>query len=147
MRAAKVLDVISRLPGSSGHSSFGRRLFKDSDQITESKKTTKLGLNWLSSGAAGAQSLRSSIGWTLMRKKFQKFQLGGGRDKVPGWKCLYLHRKLQLFISVYVDDIRMAGRTKTCPRCWQHCKNIVNLEDQTSLLDQLSDQHKSITEL
>ena len=31
-------------------------------------------------------------------------------EKVPSWECLHVHRQAQLFLSVYVDDIKMAGR-------------------------------------
>ena len=37
-------------------------------------------------------------------------------ERVAGWECLYFHRKLQLFLSVYVDDIEMAGKTQNNAR-------------------------------
>ena len=33
-----------------------------------------------------------------------------GCEKVPNWECLFVHRKQKLFLSVYVDDIKMAGK-------------------------------------
>ena len=30
--------------------------------------------------------------------------------KVPNWECLFGHREKGLFLSVYVDDIRTAGK-------------------------------------
>ena len=32
------------------------------------------------------------------------------REKVPNWKCLCVHRKHELFLSVYVDGIKMNGK-------------------------------------
>ena len=55
-------------------SSFWRRWSKDLVQITESKKTQNLGLNWRSRCTAGVQSLRPSTGWTLVGKNiWEKF--------------------------------------------------------------------------
>ena len=33
-----------------------------------------------------------------------------GWDKVPHWECLVVHCQQGLFLSVYVDDIKLAGR-------------------------------------
>ena len=33
-----------------------------------------------------------------------------GFEKVKGWECLYVHREDQLFLSVYVDDFKLACR-------------------------------------
>ena len=30
--------------------------------------------------------------------------------KYPPWECLFAHRKQKLFLSIYVDDIKMAGK-------------------------------------
>ena len=45
-------------------------------------------------GTAGAQSSRSSIGWTTVGKKISE-HFRGKKDgkKSPGWNCQYLHRK------------------------------------------------------
>ena len=42
----------------------------------------------------------------------RKFYSELGWDKVPNWECLFVHRKQGLFLSVYVDDIKMAGRSQ-----------------------------------
>ena len=52
-------------------SSFRQGLSNILDPHTESTKTTTLGLDSWSSGTAGAQSLRSPIGWILMGKKIR----------------------------------------------------------------------------
>ena len=33
-----------------------------------------------------------------------------GKETVHGWESLFLHRNMQFFLSVYVDDIKMAGK-------------------------------------
>ena len=39
----------------------------------------------------------------------QKFHLGLGLERGPNWECLIVHRQQDLFLSMYVDDIVMAG--------------------------------------
>ena len=31
-------------------------------------------------------------------------------EKIPNWECLFVHREKGLFLSVYVDDIKLAGK-------------------------------------
>ena len=49
----------------------------------------------------------------LCERQFEKIQLKHGWEKIPNWECLFVHRKEGLFLSVYVDDIKLAGKTKS----------------------------------
>ena len=49
----------------------------------------------------------------------------------------FLHRKLQLFLSVYVDETKMAGTTQNMPKMWATLQKQVELEDPASPLDQV----------
>ena len=33
-----------------------------------------------------------------------------GWENVPNWECLFVHREKGLFLSVHVDDIKLAGK-------------------------------------
>ena len=33
-----------------------------------------------------------------------------GWEKIPNWESLFVHREKGLFLSVYVDDIKLAGK-------------------------------------
>ena len=58
-----------------------------------------------------------------------------GWEKVPNWECLFAHRKQMLFLSVHVDDIKMAGKKQNlAPVCKNSMKN-VDIEEPTSFLD------------
>ena len=81
----------------------------------------------------GAQSSLSPIGWTLTwEREVEKVPIEEGREKVPGWQCVYLHHNLLLFLSVYVDDMKMAGKTQNMPKMWRTLQNKVDLEDRVS---------------
>ena len=46
----------------------------------------------------------------LWEGQFEEVLMELGQEKVPNWECLFVHRKQGLFLAVYVDDIRMAGK-------------------------------------
>ena len=45
----------------------------------------------------------------LWFKFAEKIILEAGFEKVIVWECLYYHREKKLFLSIYVDDLKMAG--------------------------------------
>ena len=44
----------------------------------------------------------------LWERQFEKILLEYGWEKIPNWECLFVHR--EKFLSVYVDDKKMAGK-------------------------------------
>ena len=65
---------------------------------------------------------------------FEKILLKHGWGKVPNWKCLFVHRKKGLFLSVYVDDIKLTGKKQNFDPMWK-LLNKVDLGEPTSFLD------------
>ena len=59
-------------------------------------------------------------------RQFEEVLMGVGWKKVPNWECLFVHRKQGLFLLVFVDHIRMAGKT---------LMKFVDLGEPTSFLD------------
>ena len=49
----------------------------------------------------------------LWERQFEKVLLKHGWDKIPNRECLFVHREKGLFLSVYVDDIKLAGFGRT----------------------------------
>ena len=58
-----------------------------------------------------------------------------GWKKVPNWECLFVHRRQKLFLSVYVDDIKMAGKKQNLAPMWKKLVKDVDIEEPTSFLD------------
>ena len=54
--------------------------------------------------------------------------------KVSNWECLFVHREKGLFLSVYVDDINLAGKKNIDPM-WTVLNREVDLGEPTSFLD------------
>ena len=71
----------------------------------------------------------------LWEMQFEKILLKYGCEKVSNWECLFVNRAKRLFLSVYVDDIKMAGRTENIKLTWKILMEDVDLEEPTSFLD------------
>ena len=71
----------------------------------------------------------------LWERQFEKAVMELGWKKVPKWECLFLHRKQKLFLSVYVDDIRMAGKKLNLAPMRKKLMKDVDIEEPTSFLD------------
>ena len=48
---------------------------------------------------------------------------------------MYFHREKQLFLSVYVDDLRMAGKQGNIKPMWDEIKKLMNLLDPKKVVD------------
>ena len=58
-----------------------------------------------------------------------------GWEKVSDWEFLFVHREKGLFLSVYVDDIKLAGKKEHIDPMWKVLHKEVHLGQPTSFLD------------
>ena len=61
----------------------------------------------------------------LWKGQFEKVRLR--MEKGPNWECLCVHREKGFFLSVYVDDIRMAGGKQNMSLMWKKLMKLVDL--------------------
>ena len=54
--------------------------------------------------------------------------------RFPNWECLFVRRETGSLLSVYVDDIKLAGKKNLDPM-WKLLDKEVNLGEPTSFLD------------
>ena len=54
--------------------------------------------------------------------------------KVPNWECLFVSREKGLFLSLHVDDIKMARKTQHLDPMWKILMKEVDLGEPTSVL-------------
>ena len=71
----------------------------------------------------------------LWERQFEKILLKYGWEKVSNWECLFIHREKGLFLSVYVDDIKLAEKKQNMNPMWKVLNKEVDLEEPTSFLD------------
>ena len=57
--------------------------------------------------------------------------------KVERWENFYSHSQEQLFLSVYVDNVKMVGRTESVAPMWRKLRKHIDLEDSSLELHQL----------
>ena len=53
-------------------------------------------------------------------RQFEEVLFEHGWGKVPNWECLFVHREKGFFLSVYVDDIKLAGKTENIEPTWKN---------------------------
>ena len=58
-----------------------------------------------------------------------------GWEKITNWGCLFVHCEKGLFLSVYVDDIKLAGKKQHIGPKWKVLNKEVELGEPTSFLD------------
>ena len=56
-------------------------------------------------------------------------------EKVSNWESLFVHREKGLFLSVYVDDIKLTGKRQNIDPMWKVLNKEVVLGEPTSFLD------------
>ena len=46
----------------------------------------------------------------LWERQYEKILLKHGWENIPNWECLFVHREKGLFLSVYVDDLKIGWK-------------------------------------
>ena len=152
MTAAQVMDIISRLPGCAGHaadavSAYTQVKMEDAPTFLKIPKSdcpdiwTRLPKHkwpkpWSSMEDPVVPRERNLYGHPLAgllrERQFEKIQLKYGWEKVPDWECLLVNREKGLFLSVYVDDMKLAGKKQSINPTWKVLMKDVDLGDSTS---------------
>ena len=153
MTAAKIMDITSRLPGlrwtSSRRSvSLYQVKMEDAHKLLKYQKSEcpdirirlprhKWPKSWSSMEDPVVALERNLYGHLLAgllwERQIEKILLKHGWEKIPNWECLFVHRQKGLFLSVYVDDIKLAGKKqnidpdveRTKQRSWFGRTNII----------------------
>ena len=71
----------------------------------------------------------------LWKRQFEKVLLEHGWEKVLNWECLFVNQARGLFLSMYVDDIKLASKTENMEPTWKILMEEDDLGEPTSFLD------------
>ena len=63
----------------------------------------------------------------LLERQFGKILLQHVWDKVSNWECSFVHRDKRLLLSVYVHDIKLAGKNPNIDPMWKILNKEVDL--------------------
>ena len=132
MTAAKIMDIISRLPGCDGQaadavSAYTQVKMEDAHKLLKIPKSECPDI-WI-------RLPRHKWPKSWSSRQFEKILLKHGWEKIPNWECLFVHREKGLFLSVYVDDIKLAGKKQNLEPMWKLLNKEVDLGEATSFLD------------
>ena len=155
MTAVKVMDVISRLLGCDGQaadavSAYTQVKMEDAHKLLKIPKSECPDI-WIRLPRHKWPKSRSSVedpvvplernlyghplAGLLWKRQFEKVLLKYGWEKIPNWECLFVHRQKGLFLSVYVDAIKLAGKKQNINPMWKALNTQVDLGEPTSFLD------------
>ena len=70
----------------------------------------------------------------LWERQYEKILLKYG-GKVSNWECLFVHCEKGLFLSVYVDDIKLTGKKQNFNPTLKVLNKEVDLGEPTSFFD------------
>ena len=155
MTAAKVMDIISRLPGCAGQAAdvicaYTQVKMEDAPKILKIPKSECPAIwirlprhNWPKSWSNMEDPVvpleRNLCGHPLAgllwEGQFEKVLLEHGWEKVPNCECLSVERGKGLFLSVYVDDNKLNGQKQNINPTWIVLMKDVGLVEPTSFLD------------
>ena len=68
----------------------------------------------------------------LCERQLEKVLLKYGWEKVSNWECLFVRREKGPFSSVYVDDIKLAGKKRNISPTWKIPMKDVDLGEPRS---------------
>ena len=155
MTAAKVMDIISRLPGCDGQSAEAvsaktQVKMEDAHKLLKIPKSEcpdiwirpprhKWPKSWSSIEDPVVPLERNLYGHPLAgllwERQFEKVLLQHGWEKVSNFDYLFVHREKGIFLPVYVDDIKLAGMKQNINPMWKVLNKEVDLGEPTSFLD------------
>ena len=157
MTAAKIMDIISRLPGCDGQaadavSAYTQVKMEDAHKLLKIPKSEcpdiwirlprhKWPKSWSSMEDPVVPLERNLYGhplagllWERQFEKVQNIEAWMGENSKLGMS-LFVHREKGLFLSVYVDDIKLAGKKHNIDPMWKVLNKEVDLGEPTSFLD------------
>ena len=152
---AKVMDVTSRLTGCAGQatdaiSAYTQVNMEDAPALKKIQSQNVQIFGYVHQTTNGpnhgpawkTQSFLLSEIWTVIlwqdhygKGKFEKVLLEHGWEQVPNREYLFVHREKGLFLSVYVDQIKQAGRKQNIDPIWKVLMKEDDLGEPTSFLD------------
>ena len=155
MTAAKIMEIISRLPGCDGQaadavSAYNQVKMEDDHKLLKIPNSEcpdiwirlprhKWPKSWSSMADPVVPLERNlyghPLGGLLWEKQLEKILLKHGWEKIPNWECLFVHRGKGFFLSVYLDDIILTGKKQNLDPMWKVLNKEVDLGEPTSFFD------------
>ena len=136
MTAAKIMDIISRLPGCDGQAADAVSAYTQV-KMEDAHKLLKIPKSECPDPVVPLERnlYGHHLAALLWERLCEKILLKHGWEKIPNWECLFVHHEKGLFLSVYVDDMKLAGKKHKLDPMWKVLNKEVDLGEPTSFLD------------
>ena len=153
IEASKFLNAIARAPGNDGEDSDARGAYHQVvlDEMVDKKGTNPSVETWISLPRKYRPKSWDKVDDPVcpLRLNLYGHPLAGlyweqyctknilnlGFEKVPGWECMFVHRQQKLFLSVYVDDFKMAGCAKNIGPMWDRIRKVMDIDPPVKMVD------------
>ena len=149
MICAKFLDAVSRIEGYDGNDSDAQKAYTQA-KLTDFEGNTETWIDlpedqwpdeWKKKGYKRpiVRLIRNLYGHPLAglywEKHCHEIITKCGWEAVQGWECLFKHKQYRAFLSVYVDDFKVAAPKNVMPRIWADlgAKDMLRLDPPTPL--------------
>ena len=150
MTATQIMEFIARLPDCDGQAADAVSAYtEDAPKLLRTPKSEcpdrwirnprhRWPKSWSnigkSCGSSGTKFVRTSTCWTTVGDSW-KNMLELEWEKVPNGECRFVHRQQGLFLSLYVNDINMAGKKRNTAPMRKKLLKSVDLDKHTSFFD------------
>ena len=159
MAATKFIDAIARCPGNDGEDSdaiaaYTQVLLDDISHLLGKgnkfvdtwvsiprnrwpKEWLMKGQDWDDPYVPLRRNLYGHKLAALLWQKFAEWKITKlcGFEKLVDCECLYVHREKKLFLSVYVDDLKMAGKKENLAPMWTLLQKHLTLDPPSKMVD------------
>ena len=155
MTAAKIMDIISRLPGCGGQAAdavsaytqekwkiltnywkFQNRSVQTFGSVYHDTNGQNHGPVWKTqSFLLNEICTVILLAGLLWERQFEKILLKFGWEKVSNWECLFVHRERGLLFFVFLDYMKLAGKKQNLDPMWKVLNKEVDLGEPTSFLN------------
>ena len=111
------------------------RISRHSDTSTKAQMAKIMVQYGRSSRSSWTKSVRSSFGRTILGKAIRESSMKKRLGKSSKLGFFFVNWERGLFLSVYVDDVKLAGKKQNINPTWKVPMKDVDLEEPTSFLD------------
>ena len=153
MTAAKIMNIISRLPGCDGQAADAVSAFTQaiigrcSTNCLNIPKSETFGFVYHDTNGTNHGPVWKTqsfflkgilyghpLAGLLLERQFEKILLKHGWEKIPNWECFFLHRKKDYsYLCMWMT--KLAGKKHNIDPMWKVLNKEVDLGEPTSFLD------------
>ena len=149
----KTLDAVARLPGRSGENRDAEQAYIQANlggpPTLVSLPPDQWPQSWRNKFRRPVVRLKLALyGHPLARlyweQKTHDCIKKCGLEPVPDWECIFNNTKLQLMLGIYVDDVKLVGKSSNLDEGWRHVEQHIAFGARTPFSEFLGSKQRDI---